>query len=223
MADCIVIVNGGSGVGSDELTAQKSHVLKGYTYVGNDTNDESGTGTMVNNGAVSKTLNPGENYTIPVGYHNGSGKVTAANPMWTGWKQIYKATAQRINDGDGDLTWNDEVTLTGFSQYNTFIFHVAYGRNTSTTTPSRIYHNVAIATFKSMDKTLFELDATNGAFTWTDYSSYLNDPVGFLIEEIGTDDNNNPMINIEMVYLDDDEPHTVYGWFEIALIAAMNL
>ena len=32
---------------------------------------------MANNGAVSKTLNAGQSYTIPAGYHNGSGKVTA--------------------------------------------------------------------------------------------------------------------------------------------------
>ena len=34
------------------------------------------TGTMTNNGAISKTINAGESYTIPAGYHNGSGKVT---------------------------------------------------------------------------------------------------------------------------------------------------
>ncbi len=37
------------------------------------------TGTMPNRGAVSQTLNAGGSYTIPEGYHNGSGKVTAAS------------------------------------------------------------------------------------------------------------------------------------------------
>lgn len=32
---------------------------------------------MANQGAVSSSLNPGGSYTIPAGYHNGSGKVTA--------------------------------------------------------------------------------------------------------------------------------------------------
>lgn len=32
---------------------------------------------MANNGAISKTLNAGQSYTVPAGYHNGSGKVTA--------------------------------------------------------------------------------------------------------------------------------------------------
>lgn len=35
------------------------------------------TGTMANNGAVTQTLNAGGSYTIPAGYHNGSGKVSA--------------------------------------------------------------------------------------------------------------------------------------------------
>ena len=37
------------------------------------------TGTMPNRGAVNQTLNVGGSYTIPEGYHNGKGKVTAAS------------------------------------------------------------------------------------------------------------------------------------------------
>ena len=37
------------------------------------------TGTMANRGAISQTLNAGGSYTIPEGYHNGSGKITAAS------------------------------------------------------------------------------------------------------------------------------------------------
>ena len=37
------------------------------------------TGTMPNRGAVTQTLNAGGSYTIPAGYHNGKGKVTAAS------------------------------------------------------------------------------------------------------------------------------------------------
>ena len=36
------------------------------------------TGTMANKGAVSATINSGESYTIPEGYHNGSGKVNVS-------------------------------------------------------------------------------------------------------------------------------------------------
>ena len=35
------------------------------------------TGSMTNNGSISQTLNAGGSYTIPKGYHDGTGKVTA--------------------------------------------------------------------------------------------------------------------------------------------------
>ncbi len=52
-------------------------VLSGKTFYSNSGTKQ--TGTMTNQGAVSQTINPGGSYTIPAGYHNGCGKVTA-NP-----------------------------------------------------------------------------------------------------------------------------------------------
>lgn len=98
---------GGAGAGSDECTSTKAEVLKGYTAITGDSNDEvvvgtleltgdaadsqvlagmsfyktnpkdKRTGTMTNRGAASAVLNAGESYSIPAGYHNGGGKVTA--------------------------------------------------------------------------------------------------------------------------------------------------
>lgn len=97
----------GGGVPSDELTALLSDVLKGKTAVTSDSDDEAAEGTleltgdaadshvlsgktyyntdakgkrtgeMPNRGAVSIELEAGGTYDIPVGYHNGSGKVEA--------------------------------------------------------------------------------------------------------------------------------------------------
>lgn len=77
MGRILISSGGGGGVGSDELTATKSQVLEGTAYVGADTNDEIGQGGMPNQGAKTSTLNCGQSYTIPEGYHNGSGKITA--------------------------------------------------------------------------------------------------------------------------------------------------
>lgn len=55
--------------------ADASNILNGYQAYTN-----SGmllTGTMPNIGAVSETINPGDSYTIPKGYHDGTGVVTA--------------------------------------------------------------------------------------------------------------------------------------------------
>lgn len=56
--------------------AVPADVLSGKTFSNADGIDK--VGTMVNRGAVSQTLNAGESYTIPVGYHNGNGVVTAS-------------------------------------------------------------------------------------------------------------------------------------------------
>ena len=68
---------GGTFVGFKNPTgnATAADVLSGKTFA-NATSD-SLTGSMTNRGAVSKALNCGDSYTVPKGYHNGSGTVTA--------------------------------------------------------------------------------------------------------------------------------------------------
>lgn len=56
--------------------ATVGNVLAGKTFSNADGIDK--VGTMVNNGAVSGIATPTQPYTIPAGYHNGSGVVTAA-------------------------------------------------------------------------------------------------------------------------------------------------
>ena len=66
------------------------------------------TGTMVNRGAVSSTLNCGQSYTISVGYHNGSGKVTANSLA-----SQTSATATANNISNGVTAWVNGVKITG--------------------------------------------------------------------------------------------------------------
>ena len=59
MAECIVYAGGGGGAYSDDLTATAAYVYPGKMYVGNDTGDEAGTGTMatVDTSAISAATN----------------------------------------------------------------------------------------------------------------------------------------------------------------------
>ena len=56
--------------------AGDSQVLSGKTYYNTDAKARR-TGSMANQGAKTASLNCGGSYTIPAGYHNGAGKVSA--------------------------------------------------------------------------------------------------------------------------------------------------
>jgi hypothetical protein len=62
---------------TSDATASPADVLAGETYYAGGS---SNTGTMVNNGAVTGTISTkAQQYTIPVGYHDGSGKVSISS------------------------------------------------------------------------------------------------------------------------------------------------
>ncbi len=66
-----------SGTDTSDATATAANILTGKTaYIASG----KVKGTMPNIGAISQTLPAGNIYTIPQGYHNGSGKVRAAMP-----------------------------------------------------------------------------------------------------------------------------------------------
>ena len=66
---------------TSDATALESQILSGCTaYV----NGNKVTGTMTNRGAVSSSLKCGGSYTIPVGYHNGSGRISCSSGGATG-------------------------------------------------------------------------------------------------------------------------------------------
>lgn len=78
--------------------AQPTDVLSGKTFSNAEGIDK--TGTMVNNEAVSGTATPNQPYTIPAGYHNGSGVVTAAGAYDTS----YTPTSNSTNSIGNNLT-----------------------------------------------------------------------------------------------------------------------
>ena len=66
---------GGGAVDLSFLTIGASDILSGYFSINVDA--EKLTGVMTNQGAKTSSLNAGGSYTIPAGYHNGSGIISA--------------------------------------------------------------------------------------------------------------------------------------------------
>ncbi|WP_097003938.1 hypothetical protein [Lacrimispora amygdalina] len=105
MAECIIL-KGGGGADLDVVTAGKPDVLTGKVIV--DKDGEPLTGSMPNRGAISSTLNAGGSYTIPEGYHNGSGKVTANSLA-----SQTSATASAGHILNGQTAWVNGNRITG--------------------------------------------------------------------------------------------------------------
>ena len=91
------VLAGAGGTGGDALV---SEVLTGKTFT-NDNGPQ--TGTMPNRGAVTQTIAPGGSYTIPEGYHNGSGAVTAS-PSLLDNKAVFSNTSPSIQNVSSPMT-----------------------------------------------------------------------------------------------------------------------
>ncbi len=89
-----------------KVDAVAADVLTGKTIV--NASGEEVAGSMPNNGAKNATLDAGGSYTIPAGYHDGSGKVTA--------KTLASQTVATAKAGEiliGETAWINGVEVTG--------------------------------------------------------------------------------------------------------------
>ena len=97
------VVQAGGGAAVGDATA--ADVLTGKTFSGAVGSGVSG--TMPNNGAVSQTVAGGQTYTIPAGYHNGSGTVT-------GTGITFNSLSTRLAGGNAKLVFTkSELTALG--------------------------------------------------------------------------------------------------------------
>lgn len=110
--------NGGGGLSTSKLalaTATEGNVLAGNKfYAGSKTIKE---GKMPNRGAISESIYPGGSYTIPAGYHNGSGSVKAKNADINLAGTYYTTAASALN-------WS--TTVSGANA----LLVIVYGSNT---------------------------------------------------------------------------------------------
>ena len=88
-------------------TANTAQVLSGYTFYKNNPKTKV-TGTMKNNGGISATLNANQSFTIPEGYHDGSGTIIA-----NGLSGQTSGTATASDIVKGSTAWVNGVKVTG--------------------------------------------------------------------------------------------------------------
>lgn len=106
-----------TGSDTSGVTAGTADVLTGKYFVNSAGSRLAG--TMQNQGAKTASLNCGGSYTIPKGYHNGSGKVTA-NSL----SSQTSANATAADIVSGKTAWVNGSKITG-----TLKHYVAYTKN----------------------------------------------------------------------------------------------
>lgn len=107
-----MIVNEGGG-GGKKLPTLTSPASASQILTGRQAIDQLGailTGSMVNHGAVSQSLNAGGSYTIPAGYHNGIGRVNANSLA-----SQTSASAVAADIRSGKTAWVNGAKLVGNS------------------------------------------------------------------------------------------------------------
>lgn len=93
-------------------SASAAQILSGYKAYNGST---LVTGTMANQGTKSASLNCGGSYTIPAGYHSGSGKITANSLA-----SQTSATAAAADIASGKTAWVNGSLVTGSASFTKF-------------------------------------------------------------------------------------------------------
>ena len=115
MAIGYIIGGGGGGVVSSDVTAKKENVLTGTSTITLDSDDAVVNGTMPNIGKVTQTLGVNGTYTIPKGYHNGTGTVSQSITT-KGATTYYPSTSDQTIAANQYLT--GAQTIKAISQQN---------------------------------------------------------------------------------------------------------
>ena len=111
MANCIIVGGGSGGALSSDVTASKANVLAGTKTITSDSANAVVDGTMVNRGTINHTLSINGSYTIPQGYHSGSGKVSQSVST-KGAATYYATTADQTIAANQYLTGVHHIAIT---------------------------------------------------------------------------------------------------------------
>lgn len=150
----------GGGVSSDELVATAAHVLSGHSYVGSDTNDEIGVGTMPNYGGQSKGTDSvyisGDYMHATVkypGYYDGSSTIQMG-------KTNFGTATQAQVLKDQTFTSSNGINMAGTMPNNGAVSPAALGAGGSYTIPAGYHNGSGKVTVQSLATLTASGDAT---------------------------------------------------------------
>lgn len=184
-------IEGGGGGGTDvsNANATAENVLSGKTFYAGS--DEVKTGTMTNRGAVAPTaLACGGSYTVPKGFHDGTGKVTADTLANQTKVDSGKTAIDASSVLDGRQGWVNGNKVSGTMVNNNAVAPDALAPNGSYTIPKGYHNGSGKVSAKQMTGTFtlkttgtkidmgntneYRYVTTSGLYTTTEYNSKPN-------------------------------------------------